>query len=277
VFTNCLFRANYAKYEGGGTWVSNHGIAMCTFENNNAGNGGGVYGIRSTIRCSTFNGNSCFGLGGGACLQDSMIDRCVASNNNAYGGPAGNGGGLCLVSNVIALQCLVVSNHAAYNGGGIYTIDDGVLDNCTICSNAAGIEGGGVYTCARSFVQNGILYFNEPDNYTNVSTDATYQNCCATPKITGAADAGGNTNADPLFAADYGLSSLSPCREAGTNMPWMIGANDLAGNPRILPMGAVVDMGAYEFVPEPAAAAAALFVIGCWLKRQRKSASRSAV
>jgi len=48
---------------------------------------------------------------------------------------------------------------------------------------------------------------------------------------------------------DYHLLEGSPAIETGVVMPWMTGATDLDGNPRIT--GGKVDMGCYEFVPEP--------------------------
>ncbi|MDP6525269.1 MAG: right-handed parallel beta-helix repeat-containing protein [Kiritimatiellia bacterium] len=58
----------------------------------------------------------------------------------------------------------------------------------------------------------------------------------------------GNTTNDPHFvnagAGDYRLSPSSPCINAGLNMTWMAGAEDLDGNERII--GVLVDMGAYE-------------------------------
>lgn len=58
----------------------------------------------------------------------------------------------------------------------------------------------------------------------------------------------GNTTNDPLFvddsAGDYRLSASSPCINAGLNMTWMTGAEDLDGNDRI--SGVQVDMGPYE-------------------------------
>ncbi len=56
---------------------------------------------------------------------------------------------------------------------------------------------------------------------------------------------------DPMFvstnAMDYRLQYGSPCINSGTNVPNT--ATDLDGNPRII--GGTVDMGAYEYVPEP--------------------------
>ncbi len=62
----------------------------------------------------------------------------------------------------------------------------------------------------------------------------------------------GNLSSDPQFAnaaaGNYQLMRASPCVNAGTNQPWMTGATDLLGHPRIC--GPSVDMGAYElYVP----------------------------
>jgi len=57
---------------------------------------------------------------------------------------------------------------------------------------------------------------------------------------------------DPLFitpGSDYHIQMGSPCIDTGAIMPWMTGATDLDGNPRI--HDGKVDMGCYEFIPEP--------------------------
>jgi len=62
----------------------------------------------------------------------------------------------------------------------------------------------------------------------------------------------GNIDADPLFASaaglNYQLTAPSPCINTGIVMSGVI--NDCIGNPR--PYGGGYDLGAYEFVPEPA-------------------------
>jgi hypothetical protein len=67
-------------------------------------------------------------------------------------------------------------------------------------------------------------------------------------------DAGGNITNEPLFvnaaAGNYHVQLDSPCIDAGTNLPWMAGATDLDGNPRIV--DGRVDIGCYEYIPEPA-------------------------
>lgn len=58
--------------------------------------------------------------------------------------------------------------------------------------------------------------------------------------------------ANPQFvnmsAANYALQETSPMIDAGTNLLWTVGDRDIAGNQRLY---GIVDMGAYEFVPEP--------------------------
>ncbi len=58
----------------------------------------------------------------------------------------------------------------------------------------------------------------------------------------------GNIDSTPdfvdLLSANYNLSQFSDCINAGTNA-YVIGNKDLNGNPRI------VDMEAYEYLPEP--------------------------
>ena len=72
----------------------------------------------------------------------------------------------------------------------------------------------------------------------------------------------GNIYANPEFVSqqDLELTSLSPCINKGTNLPWMIGATDLAGNSRII--NGTIDMGAYEYLPEPSALTQTLCLLG---------------
>jgi hypothetical protein len=63
----------------------------------------------------------------------------------------------------------------------------------------------------------------------------------------------GNITQDPQFVdmvnGNFHLASISPCIDAGVVQPWMAGAQDLDGNPRVT--GASVDIGAYESQPAP--------------------------
>ncbi|HEY0091680.1 MAG TPA: T9SS type A sorting domain-containing protein, partial [Flavobacterium sp.] len=57
---------------------------------------------------------------------------------------------------------------------------------------------------------------------------------------------GNNIDANPLFTADFNLSTSSPAINAGNNMLYPSGGSvlDLAGNPRLY--SGTIDLGAYE-------------------------------
>ena len=84
----------------------------------------------------------------------------------------------------------------------------------------------------------------------NVGTPSdAYRNCCAWPEASSVFLAeNGCVNADPKFAdaahGDFTLGGGSPCRNAGVNEDWMVGAFDLLGRPRIV--NSRVDIGCYE-------------------------------
>ena len=86
------------------------------------------------------------------------------------------------------------------------------------------------------------------DNY-RTEGGGVFAYCCTTPLPGGT----GNLAADPQFVdvagANYHLQPTSPCINAGLNQPWMTGATDLDGNPRIA--DGTVDMGPYEFITIP--------------------------
>jgi len=83
---------------------------------------------------------------------------------------------------------------------------------------------------------------------------------CSDPLPPGA----GCISNDPLFVnaalGDFHLQEGSPCIDAGTNLPWMAGATDLDGHPRVT--DGRVDLGCYEFIPEPAVALLLIGLIG---------------
>src|SRR5262249_37183178 len=97
---------------------------------------------------------------------------------------------------------------------------------------------------------NCIIYFNLVHVANNPSSNwlstgtAIFDHCCITPDPGGA----GNITQDPQFVnltnGDFHLASASPCIDAGIVQPWMTGAFDLDGNPRV--QGPSADIGAYE-------------------------------
>ncbi len=197
--------------------------------------GGGVYCADSTAVISNCHITRCVASWGGGVYGGTVYNSILARN----GLGSGIGGG---AYNATFYNCLFAYN-VANQGGGAFGC---ALYNCTVASNTAAI-GGGV---RDSSAYNSIVYHNTastgPDHYGFTS----YYTC--TPPgafLSGSA----NITNNPAFiddAGDYHLRTNSPCIDSGTNMAWMTDARDLDGRARIL--GGRVDMGAYEFIPEPA-------------------------
>jgi hypothetical protein len=229
-----------------------------------------VYAISSSIVGCTISNNYSIGQGGGAYLQDSLMDRCIVTGNSAGGGFPGDGGGGVFETNSIIRNSLIVSNQVVMGdgsaiaggfGGGVY-MQSGALLNCTIvgnsCDGNTGDEsinpgaGGGVFAESGG-ITNSIVYFNSlnlPSNFDTTSSNwfnmgpAIFDHSCTAPNPGGA----GNITQDPQFVdmsnGNYHLSPSSPCIGAGRVQPWMTDAQDLDGNPRST--GGRVDMGAYQ-------------------------------
>ncbi|MCP4709797.1 MAG: hypothetical protein GY869_14335, partial [Planctomycetes bacterium] len=146
-----------------------------------------------------------------------------------------------------------VSNTGRYGGG----INGGTFYNCTLVDNTGTIQSGGAQ---GGTFRNSIVYGNFSPTYTNYSFPGGLSYSCSSP------DPGfvGNITNEPgfvdAFGGDYRLVWNSPCVNAGTNayapMPY-----DLEGNDRI--HFDTVDMGCYEFIPEPGLMWIAVFIIYC--------------
>ena len=232
----CTITGNYSAAVGGGLWLVNKSVAFaCQVTHNSAASGGGGVG----------------------CSADALVQNCAIISNNTPALPFGGG--------------------ARFGGGGILMVSGGSAVNCTVAGNFSANDGGGLYYVpffgdVPSYVHNSIVYGNAAlsngVNYFDPSDLVSYDHSCTWPALPPGADAGDNVFSNPLFAADYQLTFASPCRDSGSNMVWMLFSPDEAGNPRIV--GNRVDMGAYEFIPEPLSGCA-LFLTGMlvlFLKRK---------
>jgi hypothetical protein len=250
--SNCAIMGNSAQTWGGGAYCYYGGTVMrCTVYDNAAGAMGG--GVR------------CYGGG-------SVIDSVVSGNT------APRGGGVQVQIRGVVRDCQITRNEAAALGGGAYATDGATYESCTIASNRAVQAGGGVYYGSAVTSHNCIVYHNSAPvcpNYTNEGTEICYRYCATWPALSGALNGPGNRTNDPWFrnaaAGDYQLAEGSPCINAGTNLPWMAAATDLAGNPRIY--DGRVDMGCYEFVPESGTLLASLILAIGTLRCMRPSRS----
>ena len=228
-------------------------VESCRIYSNSATRGGGARGV-ALVDCWLW-GNSA-SLDGGAAFD------CSLENCRIFANVAENGGGTFAS---VLRNCHVASNSASGLGGGA---SDSSLYGCIVFFNAAG-QGGGtagsdLFNCtlfANSAFEvsggalNGTLF--NSIIYGNVLADsspsdwfgATMFHCLSSPLPPG----DGNLSGDPMMVdpalGDFSLLEDSPCRNAGTNQPWMVDAMDANGSPRIAEN--IVDVGAFEFVPLP--------------------------
>ncbi len=97
---DCVFTANTGTNGGGISTAGNLTVDSCTFAGNRASRGGGVYSNTpsnrsnpTTIRNSTFSGNTATSVGGGVDNNNGLtiLDSCTLTSNTA---PGGQGSGL---------------------------------------------------------------------------------------------------------------------------------------------------------------------------------------
>jgi len=233
VVSNCVIIGNWGGRSGGGIA---YGLVIdsCISGNGTIHYGGGTY-YANVRRCSITNNSAFFGGGSfGGTLGNSIISRNTAiyfEGGGVYGGVVNN--------------CLISGNTSDRYGGGTYS---STVNSSTISGNAAALGGGG--TCDGT-VTNSIVWGNRSSGNSSNMYNSAAVYTCSDPLPPGE----GNIDTDPYFIStnDFHLQAGSPCINAGTNLPWMVGATDLDGNPRILPIpNGRVDMGAYEYIPEPA-------------------------
>ena len=145
--SHCTISDNTADVFGGGIYIESvsgrfPSIEYCTFRNNVAAYGGGIYlstGSLDMTGC-VFDGNTANSPGGGLYLNcvvtDSVkITRCTI-NNNSSGQIEKGGGGIYM------------------NGGHLF------INNSSVTSNQSGLTGGGIYCAGNVSMRNTILQGN---------------------------------------------------------------------------------------------------------------------
>ena len=285
---NCNVINNYAWYYGGGIYCHHGGKVLNCVVNYNFDNGisaiaGGfisncviignasVYGsggiiltggefdgiiIDSIIINNSVTNNN--GVGGGIGATETVIKRCIITNNTAF-----KGAGVECSEDVSIYNSLIADNNGVYGAGigsrgGVQTANNLILQNCTIVNNYATNSGGGVYAFRNSDVRNCIIYNNHGGDVAEMDrVDFDYS--CIGDGFSGT----GNISNNPAFVVplnkggkgdltnigDYRLRNDSPCINTGTNkwIEWWdipVSSNDLAGNTRI--HAGTIDMGCFE-------------------------------
>jgi len=147
---NTIFANNSVEYYGGGIYTTtNVDIEYCTFIQNSASEGGGIYYIgssdyTSSIKQSIFTLNSA-GNGGGIYLAGgTLLVQGVEFENNQ----AGNGGGIYNEGTLDLNEVIFQENAVSEQGAGFYTIrypNSVNINAATFKNNQAQLDGGGFY------------------------------------------------------------------------------------------------------------------------------------
>ena len=229
----------YFCYRGGGIFcvASSPTILDCTFVNNSASQGGGIWcwdGCFLTVKnCMIFYNNAEEAGGGICCLYSSLlIENCIITDNNVE---PWSGGGMYSDGSTLQVEnCIIAENRAGY-GGGLYCVDSyPTITNCTISGNDAIFNGGGIRCAYYSYpiITNCILWEDSAPNgpemwigYDHAPSSLTLDH----NDIYGGEESiftesgsiviwlEGNIALDPQFMGirDYRLSAESPCIDAG--------------------------------------------------------------
>lgn len=260
---------------GGGMYAYNSSspaLINCAFNGNAASCGGGLYSDRGRLALTncTFSGN--LASNGGALYHyygSPVLTNCTFGGNSAHSGAGTYNYG----ANPVLTNCVYRGNSATDTGygGGMYTTSGNpVLTNCTFAENTTDPSGygGGVYiNSGNPKLTNCVLWNNSGAPIYHASGSATVTYSC----VQGGWAGTGNIDADPKLlwvgSGSMRLRHGSPCIDAGNNAAVPAGiTTDLAGDPRFVddpdtadtgnpgdPPRPVVDMGAYEYSPVPAA------------------------
>ncbi len=253
---------------GGGATLRN-----CTFTNNSARNGGGVYVLEShdlTLEHCRFIANRADTSGGGLYLTgDAVVTGCFFAANRA----SLLGGGIYIQGgpqqSVTIVNCVFNDNFALTQGGAVYATTASIAHSTFRNNLTHGSSGAGLYLTpvAPANISNSIFW----DNHSAAGTDepaqidtqtAVIQSCCI-QGWTGELGGVGNFGADPRFAlpGENHLAPDSPCIDTGQNSPQQFAlthqnsalSTDFDGNTRPLDGNrdgtAAPDIGAFEFNP----------------------------
>ena len=250
--SNCRFEHNDATYDGGGLYeaTSNLNVTDCTFINNSAlGDGGGGYGGGAALASGTSHFSRCEFIenhaqaGGGLYARDSSasIENCLFSTNEAVSGAAVGTNTTTPGKTTTVQNCTVVNNYCEDSSAPIRVYGSATVTNSIVWGNR---NVGGANPQLE--VANNTSTITASDSIVEGGCPAVTEVMCDnvlndTPGFT-----------DPS-TDNWRLSAGAFAVDAGDNQYVDSDETDLAGHSRIVDgdgdNSAIVDMGAYEFVP----------------------------
>jgi len=237
ILEDSLVYTNLAESGGGGVYC----------DDDDDGFGGRIYGCDITLN----TGANSYGPGGGGVYgRGVQLEKTYIRYNQARQISTDGGSVMLTGSNSWMRTCLVESNRAGRSGGGLYALLNPTVENCTFILNHADEgNGGGMAIQNGAVIRNCIIWYNTCDrSTTNIysfnSPAPVYEHCCIPEPTNGTGLVQAAPQFEDVYDGGYNLLATSPCMDAGTNQPWMAGAVDLSGYPRIY--NQVVDIGVDE-------------------------------
>jgi len=167
---NCTFLNNQAHTGAGVYTNADPVLEYCTFTENSVDYSGGGIAIRNgaspTVDNCSFILNDAYLFGGAIYhkTSDAVIRNCTFSSNSAdCGGGLSNWYG----SNPVLTNCTFSRNSASCHGGGVYNNQTGTsrLTNCIFLSNATNYKGGGIYNENDSPVLTNCIFIANTAKY----------------------------------------------------------------------------------------------------------------
>lgn len=187
--------------------------------------------------------------------QILITDNVITNNHTSSNASSGGGGGIYLnaADGSIVSNNIIVGNSARRGGGVIFNGGIARFLHNTVVQNEANSDGlGGALSAIQGTspeVRNCIFWGNTGA----VGTENFHQIGVTYSIVENGTSGDGNLSSDPLFVdangGDYHVTELSPAIAAGYPVPVILDADhELRVD---LPTG-TRDIGAYEFVPDPA-------------------------
>ena len=238
VIINNIITENQVSYYGGGMYCDLGAAPLIDsnliIENWSMDDGAGLAiwfcqaGAAPTVRSNRIEMNFAVGSGGGVDCWESFPD---------------------LINNLI-VRNLAGATGLSATGGGIRCHNSApIITNNTICDNVANGamgSGGGLYSVISPLVTNTIIWDNQAALSPEVFGPAQVSYSDIQLPF-GVYPGPGNINSQPLFAgkptADYHLTALSPCVDAGDNFAPLLPATDFEADPRRYDVPSVPDTG----------------------------------
>jgi hypothetical protein len=244
-------------------WQANTSITRSTISHNRSGAGGGglyTYGGYTVIMDSTISNNNAAGNGGGFYVYDGelVVGNSTISKNSAEG----NGGGVFkyqFAGPVKFYNATIFENRAKASfigngdGGGLYIIGGNVfMKNSILAGNMRSPLNPSSDDCKGTLVSQDYNLIEETEGCT-ISGTATHDQIGVDLKLDSLADNGGPTLTRMPQQGSEVIDKGNP--DGCTDTDGLLLATDQRGYPRTVDGdgvgGAVCDVGAVEFAPNP--------------------------